>query len=405
MASGDFPRRSRRFLPRDPRVEEPYRLTPQLAFRVAILAFLALGIFAVLFLRLWALQVLSGDALPRAWRTTTACARFASMRRAARSSTATAGARRQRRRHARRAVAGRSPEDVAGGAGGAACALAGHRDRGTADPRARSGRRRPTRSRPSSSSAASSATRSSTSRSMRRSSPACGSPRAGCAPTRTGARGAGARLRRPDLADRSTRRSCRAGLPADRRHRPVGRRVALRHVSARARRHGAADGRLARPAEGRRGRRDHPPTPGEALRLTLDINLQRAAEKALAYGIQPRAQQRGRAVRRRRRDRRARPERRAPCSRWRRIRRTSRRSSRAPEREEARAAAQPRGRRARQPPGHEPRDRRRLPAGLDVQAGDRARRDAGAHPHAVRAAPLHARRSRRTSRCSTTGRR
>ena len=50
-----------RFLPGDPRVEEPYRLTPQLAFRVAILAFLALAVFAVLFLRLWALEVLSGD--------------------------------------------------------------------------------------------------------------------------------------------------------------------------------------------------------------------------------------------------------------------------------------------------------------------------------------------------------
>ena len=50
-----------RFLPGDPRVAEPYRLTPQLALRVAILAFLALGVFAVLFLRLWALQVLSGD--------------------------------------------------------------------------------------------------------------------------------------------------------------------------------------------------------------------------------------------------------------------------------------------------------------------------------------------------------
>ena len=51
----------KRFLPPDPRVEEPYRLTPQLAFRVAIMGFLALTIFAVLFLRLWALQVLSGD--------------------------------------------------------------------------------------------------------------------------------------------------------------------------------------------------------------------------------------------------------------------------------------------------------------------------------------------------------
>jgi penicillin-binding protein 2 len=50
-----------RFLPGDPRVEEPYRLTPQLALRVAVLGFLALAIFAVLFLRLWALQVLAGD--------------------------------------------------------------------------------------------------------------------------------------------------------------------------------------------------------------------------------------------------------------------------------------------------------------------------------------------------------
>jgi penicillin-binding protein 2 len=54
-------KRSRRFLPGDPRVEEPYRLTPQLALRVAVLAFIALAVFAVLFLRLWALQVLSGS--------------------------------------------------------------------------------------------------------------------------------------------------------------------------------------------------------------------------------------------------------------------------------------------------------------------------------------------------------
>jgi penicillin-binding protein 2 len=47
-------------LPPDPRVEEPYRLTPQLALRVAVLGFVAISVFAVLFLRLWALQVLSG---------------------------------------------------------------------------------------------------------------------------------------------------------------------------------------------------------------------------------------------------------------------------------------------------------------------------------------------------------
>src|SRR5690349_3164229 len=59
LASTNLP--NRRFLPGDPRVEEPYRLTPQLAVRVAILAFLALAVFAVLFLRLWALQGLSGE--------------------------------------------------------------------------------------------------------------------------------------------------------------------------------------------------------------------------------------------------------------------------------------------------------------------------------------------------------
>ncbi|MFN2470899.1 MAG: penicillin-binding protein 2 [Gaiellaceae bacterium] len=61
MASTPFRARPRGFLPRDPRVEEPYRLTPQLAFRIGILAALALAAFALLILRLWALQVLSGD--------------------------------------------------------------------------------------------------------------------------------------------------------------------------------------------------------------------------------------------------------------------------------------------------------------------------------------------------------
>jgi penicillin-binding protein 2 len=49
------------FLPRDPRVEEPYRLTPQTAVRIAILGAIAIALFAALFLRLWALQVISGE--------------------------------------------------------------------------------------------------------------------------------------------------------------------------------------------------------------------------------------------------------------------------------------------------------------------------------------------------------
>jgi penicillin-binding protein 2 len=52
---------SERFLPPDPRVREPYRLTPPLALRVGILGAVALIVFALLFLRLWSLQVLSGE--------------------------------------------------------------------------------------------------------------------------------------------------------------------------------------------------------------------------------------------------------------------------------------------------------------------------------------------------------
>jgi penicillin-binding protein 2 len=42
-------------------VQEPHRLTPQLALRVAVLGGLALLAFGVLFFRLWSLQVLSGE--------------------------------------------------------------------------------------------------------------------------------------------------------------------------------------------------------------------------------------------------------------------------------------------------------------------------------------------------------
>ena len=61
MASRATPLRPGRFLPRDPRVDAPYRLTPQLVFRIGILGFLTLIVFSVLFVRLWALQVLSGN--------------------------------------------------------------------------------------------------------------------------------------------------------------------------------------------------------------------------------------------------------------------------------------------------------------------------------------------------------
>ena len=60
MASTPARLRPGRFLPPDPRVETPYRLTPQMVFRIGIFGFLALAAFAVLIFRLWALQVLSG---------------------------------------------------------------------------------------------------------------------------------------------------------------------------------------------------------------------------------------------------------------------------------------------------------------------------------------------------------
>ena len=66
MADRGNGRASGRFLPPDPRVVEPYRLTPKLALRLAVLGAIALGVFAVLFLRLWALQVLSGEQYLRA---------------------------------------------------------------------------------------------------------------------------------------------------------------------------------------------------------------------------------------------------------------------------------------------------------------------------------------------------
>jgi penicillin-binding protein 2 len=59
-------RTSTDFLPPDPRVEAPYRFTPKMALRVGVLGVLAVAVFAVLVFRLWALQVLSGTHYLRA---------------------------------------------------------------------------------------------------------------------------------------------------------------------------------------------------------------------------------------------------------------------------------------------------------------------------------------------------
>ncbi|MGI9657881.1 MAG: penicillin-binding protein 2 [Gaiellaceae bacterium] len=49
------------FLPGDPRVERPFRLTRGLGLRIAVFGGLAVVLFGVLLFRLWALQVVSGD--------------------------------------------------------------------------------------------------------------------------------------------------------------------------------------------------------------------------------------------------------------------------------------------------------------------------------------------------------
>ena len=143
LAESPFPRGGR-FLPGDPRVEEPYRLTPQTALRVAVLGFLALAVFAVLFLRLWALQVLSGD-------------RYLSVANDNRVRTVRLEAPRgpivDRNGHvlvgnvagtARRALARRPSEDVGGAAAGAARARGRHGNLGQGHARAAErARRRP----------------------------------------------------------------------------------------------------------------------------------------------------------------------------------------------------------------------------------------------------------------------
>lgn len=64
MSSSPYSERrsaSDRFLPPDPSLEAPHRLTPGLAVRVGVLGVVAIAVFVVLFVRLWSLQILSGD--------------------------------------------------------------------------------------------------------------------------------------------------------------------------------------------------------------------------------------------------------------------------------------------------------------------------------------------------------
>ena len=59
---------ARPFLPPTPGLEQPVQLGPQLAFRLALLGVVVLAVFAVLFFRLWSLQILSGPQYLQAAR-------------------------------------------------------------------------------------------------------------------------------------------------------------------------------------------------------------------------------------------------------------------------------------------------------------------------------------------------
>ena len=214
------------------------------------------------------------------------------------------------------------------------------------------------------------------------------------------ARRAGARLRRPDLARgvqaaeaaRATSRPTRSARPAS--SRPTTRYLrgkdgkAQLTVDSRGRPKGAA-------------RLEAEPTPGQALRLTIDIKLQRAAERALRYGVDL-ARRSG--IEGLHADGGAivalEPAATARCSRWRRTRPTSRRStSAARTRRSSRRCSNAKV--AAEQTNHPGLNRAidvALSARLDLQAGDGARGDAGGPDEAVRRRSRARPTSRRTGR-------
>jgi len=139
------------------------------------------------------------------------------------------------------------------------------------------------------------------------------------------------------------------------------------------------------------------PRPGNTIRLTLDVDLQRAAERRAPLRDLARARCR-QLQRERRRDRRARPP-----------RRLRPRAGLEPDlpaldllRPRRSAEAQG-GDRPDEGAAREPGDLRALSGGLDVQAGNGARRDAGAHHLPVRLARVHAEHQGTRVRRSRTG--
>ncbi len=402
MASS-FPERrspSRRFLPPDPRTSEPYRFTPQLALRLGVLAAIALAVFAVLFLRLWALQVLSGD-------------RYLNAAQSNQLRTVPVEA-------PRGSIVDRAGRTIVSNVPGTAVQIwaADLPEEGRYAmfkklskilrvplPRLTKALEK-SRNDPLTPILVKTAVHEDQVMYLKEHRDEFPGveivgtylrdyrvPRA-CRP--------GARIRRRDLAGRAEAPG-EGRLPRRREDRQDWCRSLVRHLPARHRGRRAAAGQLARsPAGGvrappaRDAGKDRPPDDRRrppARRRACDPRGDRA--RAGAGGVQ----------RQRRRDRRARPARRRrardglePHLQALRLRRPGRP-------EEARAAHGREGGKAAQLSGHQPRDRRRLPARLDVQAADGARGDLGRAALAVRVHPVHAVRRVRPRRASasTTG--
>ena len=396
MTTGPYQERrapSGRFLPPDPRVREPHRLTPQLALRVAILGVVALAAFGVLFLRLWSLQVLSGDdylnaaqsnqlrlvrveaprgPAPRPPRTRGRLERRGDRRRALGRRHAEGGPVRARPASRERPRRARAPARTRGGGAPLRSADADRRE----DRRGRGAGRLPLRA-------------------------PGGVP--GCRdrpdlPPRLSvlvARGADPRLHGRDLAG-GAEAAPQAWLPVGRPGREDRNRGRVRLVPARQGRPRRDSRRLARPA-GEPVRA----APRAAARVRDPTDARHAASARGRAGAAVR--HRPRAPERpvgggRRRDRRARPARRrrprdgvGSDVQAVRVRRTDRS-------EEALGALL-----RLEQPAVQPRDRRPLPARLDVEAGHRARGDAGARVLRVRVDPVHAGRRRTGSTSSDSG--
>ena len=373
MANSGYGAKPRGFLPRDPRVEEPYRLTPQMAFRIGILGALALAAFALLILRLWALQVLSGDDYLRAAARQPAAPGARSRRPAARSSTAT-GSCWSTTAPSPRSASGRRtcPRRAACEARDAAAGTRAGRPAGRGAAEAQAAEARPA-----------DADHDQGQRPAREDHLPRGAPDrvprrqdradAGAALPLRRARGADPRLRRRD--QRAAAEGAE-GLPPRRPDRPARRRVGVRRLPARHGRARPGTVRLGGPAAqrpadhagcdaGRRGAADARRGPAEGGR----------GGDRLRHGPGREERQLVLARRRRRGDR--------PAQRRRARARVGAElpSRRLRELElQGRAAGAPRpaggGRRARQLPAPRPGDRGPVSAGVDVQAGD----GAGGHP-------------------------